>query len=105
MEPYTVLSEGSEASSWWDEQIQMASTISQHGFCFYAKAVGSMIAHERSVDLLSEMLASTTNMMALGRLIGQDMKTSRTSCEARVLEMSPPKGVLSKRYWPQSLVT
>lgn len=105
MEPYTVLSEGSEASSWWDEQIQMASTISQHGFCFYAKAVGSMIAHERSVDLLSEMLASTTNMMALGRLIGQDMKTSRTLCEARGLEMSPPKRVLSKRYCPQSLVT
>ncbi|KAE8077443.1 hypothetical protein FH972_016008 [Carpinus fangiana] len=94
-----VPSEGSDAFSWCDEQIQMTSTIAQHGFCFYAKdiaALGSKIACESSVDLPSEMLASTTNMMALGKLIGHDMRTTRTLHAARSLEMSPPKSDLSK---------
>lgn len=101
MEPSEVPSEGSDAFSWCDEQIQMTSTIAQHGFCFYAKdiaALGSKIACESSVDLPSEMLASTTNMMALGKLIGHDMRTTRTLHASRSLEMSPPKSDLSKRY-------
>lgn len=102
-EPSKVPSEGSDAYSWCDEQIQMTSSIAQHGFCFYVKdiaAVGSKMAPESSVNLPSEMLASTTNMMALGKLIGQDMRTGRTLYVPRDLKMipSPPKSDVSNRY-------
>ena len=101
LEPSMVPSEASDAFGWCDEHVQMTSAIAQHGFCFYAKdiaAVGSKMGCESSVDIASEMLASTTNMMTLGKLIGQDMRTSKPLCGAKGLEMSPPKSDLLKRY-------
>ena len=101
LEPSMVPSEGSDAFGWCDEHVQMTSAIAQHGFCFYAKdiaAVGSKMGCESSVDIASEMLASTTNMMTLGKLIGLDMRTSKPLCGAKGLEMSPPKSDLLKRY-------
>ncbi|XP_041009916.1 uncharacterized protein LOC121254019 [Juglans microcarpa x Juglans regia] len=108
LEPSTVPPEGSDAFSWCDEQIQMTSSIAQHGFCFYAKdiaAVGSKMVSESSANLPSEMLASTTDMMALGKLIGQDMRTSRTLYVARDLKMilGPPKSDFSNSEMNSSL--
>lgn len=101
LEPSLDPSEGSDAFSWCDEQIQMTSAIAQHGFCFYAKdiaAVGSKMGCESSVDIASEMLGSTTHTMALDKLIGQEMRTSSTLFGARSSEMSSPKSDLSRRY-------
>lgn len=100
LEPSLDPSEGSDAFSWCDEQIQMTSAIA-HGFCLYAKdiaAVGSKMGCESSVDIASEMLGSTTHTMALGKLIGQEMRTSSPLFGARSSEMSPPKIDLSRRY-------
>lgn len=101
LEPSLDPSEGSDAFSWCDEQIQMTSAIAQHGFCFYAKdiaAVGSKMGCESSVDIASEMLGSTTHTMALGKLIGQEMRTSSPLFGARSSEMSPPKSDSLRRY-------
>ncbi|XP_075650549.1 uncharacterized protein LOC142621123 isoform X2 [Castanea sativa] len=105
LEPSLDPSEGSDAFSWCDEQIQMTSTIAQHGFCFYAKdiaAVGSKMGCESSVDIASEMLGSTTHTMALGKLIGQEMRTSSTLFGASS-EMSSPKSDLSRSEINSSL--
>ncbi|KAK4572862.1 hypothetical protein RGQ29_031029 [Quercus rubra] len=106
LEPSLDPSEGSDAFSWCDEQIQMTSAIAQHGFCFYAKdiaAVGSKMGCESSVDIASEMLGSTTHTMALGKLIGQEMRTSSTLFGAMSSEMSPPKSDLSRSEINSSL--
>lgn len=84
--------EESDASSWYDEQLRLASTIGQHGFCFYAKGISSVESKEGcvKVDLASEMLANTASMMALGKLIGQGMRTSKTSYAGRNSERTLP---------------
>ncbi|KAK7275661.1 hypothetical protein RIF29_16782 [Crotalaria pallida] len=71
-EPPMFLSD-EDTISWYDEQMMM-STVAVHGFCFYAKSmsdVGSKLGYENQVDLASEILASTTNVMALGKLSRQ----------------------------------
>lgn len=88
LEPSTIPSEESDTYSFYDKGI-LASTA-QHGFCFYAKdiaAVGSTIDSVSTVDLASEMLASETGMMALGKLAGHDMATT-TGRNSQILEKS-----------------
>lgn len=90
--------EESHAFSWYDEQLQMASTIAQHGFCFYSKyiaAAGSMLGSDYTVDLASEMLASTTNTMALGKLTRPEMRMNWTSRKG--VQMEVPKSDISLR--------
>lgn len=61
------------AFNWHDEQV-MASTVAEHGFCFYAKHLSDMgleLGCENCVDLTSEMLASTTDIKAMGYLSRQ----------------------------------
>ncbi|KAF6172734.1 hypothetical protein GIB67_000792 [Kingdonia uniflora] len=64
---------------WWDhEQLEMTSTIAQHGFCIFAKesaARGSSTGDK--VDLAREMLMSTTNTTAIGKLVMKNMCTSQ----------------------------
>ncbi|XP_061341920.1 uncharacterized protein LOC133288219 isoform X2 [Gastrolobium bilobum] len=75
--------------SWYDEQMMM-STVAVHGFCFYAKhisEVGSKLGCENRVDVTSEMLASTTNIMALGKLSRQDHTKSMS---IKQLEVNNP---------------
>ncbi|KAA8546400.1 hypothetical protein F0562_002861 [Nyssa sinensis] len=87
LEPSMVPCEKSNAFSWYDDQLQMISTIAQHGICFYANeiaAVGSKMGSSSRVDLAWEMLASSTDTMALGKLLSQDRRTIRS------LEMEPP---------------
>uniref|UniRef100_A0A5B7B8E5 AAA+ ATPase domain-containing protein n=1 Tax=Davidia involucrata TaxID=16924 RepID=A0A5B7B8E5_DAVIN len=89
LEPAMVPCEKSHAFSWHDDQLQMTSTIAQHGICFYANeidTVGSKMGSSSRVDLAWEMLASSTNTMALGKLVSQDRRTIR-SLETE----SPPK--------------
>ena len=92
-----ISSEESDSFSWCDERLLLASTIAQHGFCFYAKSissVGSNVGCVRvDVDMASEMLANTNNMMALGKLVGQGMRTSNTSYGGRNSEISQPNAV------------
>ncbi|XP_057738608.1 uncharacterized protein LOC130955701 isoform X1 [Arachis stenosperma] len=77
--------------NWYDEQAMM-STIAVHGFCFYAKCisdVGSMFGFEpeNNTDITSEMLASTTNVMTLGKLSRQDHKKITTLYTNKQLEL------------------
>lgn len=59
--------EKSHSSSWHEDQLQMGSTIGQHGFCLYAKK-GS----NGQLDLSREMLAASNNAVSLGKLINQN---------------------------------
>lgn len=80
----------SQSFSWYDDQLQMASTIAQHGMCLYAKQ-SAVVRSTAMVDLAGEMLASSANTMALGKLISQDMRMIQTS------EKGPPCcGISSK---------
>ncbi|KAJ1388107.1 P-loop containing nucleoside triphosphate hydrolase [Sesbania bispinosa] len=89
MEPPMFLS-GEATSSWYHEQIMMP-TIAVHGFCFYAKLiadVGSKFGCADMVDLTSEMLASTTDIMALGKLSRQDLAKSMIIYTGKELELN-----------------
>ncbi|GFY85345.1 P-loop containing nucleoside triphosphate hydrolases superfamily protein [Actinidia rufa] len=91
LEPSMVPFEKSHSFSWFDDQVCMTSTIAQHGICFYAKeiaVVGSNVGSVNRMDLVSEMLTSSTNTMALGKLISQDTRIESS-------EMGPLKSVSS----------
>ncbi|KGN54574.1 uncharacterized protein LOC101216488 isoform X2 [Cucumis sativus] len=78
--------EESDSFSWGGEQLQMASTIAQHGFSLIANDIattGSHVGCDSSVDIVSEMLASTTNTAALGKLL-------RHSSTTKILKPSLP---------------
>lgn len=82
LDPTMVIAEDPESLSRYNEQWQMTSTIVQHGLCFFAKeipTVGSENMYQNGVDLASEMLALTTNRMAVAKLIIQDMGGSKIS--------------------------
>ncbi|KAI5394394.1 uncharacterized protein LOC127092501 isoform X2 [Lathyrus oleraceus] len=87
--------------SWYDEQMMM-STVAVHGFCFYAKQIvdaGSIFGFENRVDVASEMLASTTNIMALGKLSRQDHTKTIHSYTKELLEMNNTRnGKKSMQY-------
>ncbi|KAM7507737.1 hypothetical protein LguiA_018190 [Lonicera macranthoides] len=78
LEPSMVPCEKSHSFSWCEDQLQMTSTMAQHGMCLYAKeisVVGSNIDSLSRVDLAWEMLTSSTNTMALGKLVNQEKRT------------------------------
>ncbi|XP_054788869.1 uncharacterized protein LOC129294480 isoform X2 [Prosopis cineraria] len=68
--------------NWYDEQM-MVSTVAEHGFCFYAKHLSDMGLKsdcKSNVDLTSEILTSTTSMVALGYLSRQGLSNRTNSC-------------------------
>nr|GEV00534.1 P-loop containing nucleoside triphosphate hydrolases superfamily protein [Tanacetum cinerariifolium] len=73
VKPSMFSSEKSQSSSWHDDQLQIASTFAQHGFCLYAKKCVSAGLNCR-VDLVSQMLAASTNSASLGKLVNQNTK-------------------------------
>ncbi|KAF7141866.1 hypothetical protein RHSIM_Rhsim06G0104600 [Rhododendron simsii] len=76
LEPSMVPHEKTHSFSWYDDQLWMTSTITQHGICFYSKeiaAIGSCNGFVNKMDLASEMLASSSNTTALAKLVSQDM--------------------------------
>lgn len=93
--------EESDAYSWCDERLLLASTIAQHGFCFYAKCISSVGSKEGCVgrvDLAGEMLANTASTMAFSKLIGKGMTASKASSAERNSETSLPNAT---RYLAQ----
>ncbi|KAG4194273.1 hypothetical protein ERO13_A06G043800v2 [Gossypium hirsutum] len=98
LEMLIIPSENSDAFVWHDKQLQMANTISQHGFCLYAKEIDALrlkMGFEHRVDLSQEILASSTSTMALGRLLRHDASASRTSVDGKGLAMTPSKHELA----------
>ncbi|XP_045830121.1 uncharacterized protein LOC123921561 isoform X2 [Trifolium pratense] len=92
MEPPTFLSDES-TFSWYDEQMMM-SNVAVHGFCFYAKHivdVGSKLGFANRVDITSEMLASTANIMALGKLSRQEHTKPMSNFSKELLEVNNPR--------------
>ncbi|XP_038898741.1 uncharacterized protein LOC120086264 isoform X2 [Benincasa hispida] len=87
----TFVSEESDSFSWGGEQLQMASTIAQHGFSVIANDIattGSRVGFGSSVDIVSEMLASATNPAALGKLLRHNMMEN--SSTTKILKLSLP---------------
>lgn len=99
LEPSMVPCEERRAFSWYDEQLEMASTTYEHGFCFYAKKLNVLetsLGTNRRVDLAKEMLTSVSNnAMALGKLVEQDMSTNRVSFVGGNSEIRTPNGCMS----------
>ncbi|XP_076923492.1 uncharacterized protein LOC143585616 [Bidens hawaiensis] len=61
----------SHSYSWHDDQLQMASTFAQHGFCVFAKRSFDLLSNDK-MDLALEMLASSNNAVSLGKFINQN---------------------------------
>ncbi|XP_017243940.1 uncharacterized protein LOC108215858 [Daucus carota subsp. sativus] len=77
LKPSMFQCETAHSLSWYDDQLKMVSTISEHGMCLYAKhidAASANIISSGRVNLAREMLASATNTMALGKLVGHHKK-------------------------------
>ncbi|XP_039114182.1 uncharacterized protein LOC120249661 isoform X5 [Dioscorea cayenensis subsp. rotundata] len=103
-----MLSDGSDDFSRDDRQFEMGSTYAQHGFCFYANkcaATGSSFGSQTTLDLAHEMLASSTNVMALGKLLTTPnlswkgtlvMETMKIGSEGRELESELFNAILPK---------
>ncbi|XP_010274309.1 PREDICTED: uncharacterized protein LOC104609641 isoform X2 [Nelumbo nucifera] len=85
-----------DAFCWCHDQLDMTSTIAEHGLCFFEKenaAVESNLGSEHRLDLSWEMLTCATNTMALGKLVRQDISTNQTSCSRRLWEIGRPSKV------------
>lgn len=78
-------SEKTHSYSYYDNQLEMSSILAQHGMCYYAKEMASLqsiMGCQNNMDLASEMLSSSTNSVALGKLASQDRrKAYRSSTE------------------------
>ncbi|XAR55573.1 hypothetical protein NMG60_11035684 [Bertholletia excelsa] len=78
LEPPAVPFEESYSFGWYYDQLFMASSIAQHGICFYAKklaVIGLKTGSENTMELARAMLASSTNTMVLGKLVSEDRRT------------------------------
>ncbi|KAK1416701.1 hypothetical protein QVD17_25817 [Tagetes erecta] len=71
LKPSMISYEKSHSYSWHDDQLQMASTFAQHGFCVFAKKSFTSGSHDK-MNLAWEMLAASTNAISLGKLINQN---------------------------------
>ncbi|CAK8566401.1 unnamed protein product [Lathyrus sativus] len=81
-----------EATTSYNDETMM-STVAVHGFCFYVKLiadVGSKLGYANMIDLTSEMLASTTDTMTLGKLSRQDLAKSTVIYTGKKLELNNP---------------
>ncbi|ERM95492.1 hypothetical protein AMTR_s00008p00268620, partial [Amborella trichopoda] len=89
--------------SWYDQRLEMASTLSHHGICFYAKesaVMGSELGYETKTDLASEMLAASSDTAAFGKLITR--QTINTSAERDPSIQASKMDILSERESLQS---
>ncbi|KAI7738510.1 hypothetical protein M8C21_000214 [Ambrosia artemisiifolia] len=71
LKPSMISHEKSHSYSWHDDQLQMASTFAQHGFCVFAKRSFASGSNDK-MDLAWEMLAASTNAVSLGKFINQN---------------------------------
>ncbi|WOK93415.1 hypothetical protein Cni_G02112 [Canna indica] len=90
LEPSLTPSAEPDDFSWYDEQYEMGSTYSQHGLCLYLKECGKTCQDIGFIEtgvLMQEMLASSNNAMALGKLL---------SLESTNTDATPQGGLHSK---------
>lgn len=105
MEPSMFLSNEAASNGYCE---QMMSTVAEHGFCFYAKVIadeGSKLGCANCVDITSEMLASSTDIMALGKLSRQDLSKMKAFRTGNEVEWNTPINNMQKRYFTLPLVT
>ncbi|KAL1533632.1 hypothetical protein AAHA92_33492 [Salvia divinorum] len=85
LSPLMIPSEKTHSYSYHDNQLEMSSILAQHGMCYYAKEIASLqltMGCQHNLDLASEMLSSSANSVALGKLASQDgRKADRPSKE------------------------
>ena len=90
----------------YEEQMEIGSTYAQHGFCFYTSRfaeVRSNLEHGSTMDLAQEMLASSRNTMALGKLLSKGKTISQNSRLEGSLHMIEPRpSIPTGRYCRQS---
>ncbi|KAL4589013.1 hypothetical protein LXL04_001915 [Taraxacum kok-saghyz] len=86
LKPSLVSPEKPHSSSWHEDQLQMGSTIGQHGFCLYAKR-GSK--SNGQLNLGQEMLAASTNAGSLGKLINQNNTQKKIGVSSKSILESP----------------
>lgn len=101
LEPSLTPSVEPDASSWYDQQLEMGSTYAQHGFCYYTSrclSLGSEVGFQNTVDLAKEMLASSTNVMALGKLLTQGNINSQNLYDGSLHIKAPRYGISIGRY-------
>ncbi|CAI8584488.1 unnamed protein product [Vicia faba] len=104
LEPQSLDSNEATTSCYNDET--MMYTVAVHGFCFYVKLiadVGSKLGCANMIDLTSEMLASTTNTMTLGKLSIQDLAKSTVIYTGKELELNNPISNVKKSENKSSL--
>ncbi|XP_051139529.1 uncharacterized protein LOC127257195 isoform X2 [Andrographis paniculata] len=101
-----------------ENQVEMSSTLAQHGICLYTKEIASLGSCKGSMstfDLAAEMLSLSANSVALGKLASQDqaniarldtkttkdfdLSTSKSdSCLCNILKtLVPPKSHLAAK--------
>ncbi|GLT47100.1 hypothetical protein SLA2020_208190 [Shorea laevis] len=93
-----ICSELSDEITWFGEQPHMVDTILQDGFCYYSKvidATGLKIGSQKILNSAEEMLPSTTSLMELCRLLGQDAKARSSSMAGSSLGICPSRRELS----------
>ncbi|XP_068481394.1 uncharacterized protein [Phaseolus vulgaris] len=104
MEPSTFLSNEAASNGYCGE---MMSTVAEHGFCFYAKLIadeGSKLGCANSVDIASEMLASSTDIMALGKLSRQDFPKMKAFHTGNEVEWNTQINNMQKSEKKRSLI-
>ncbi|XP_014501576.1 uncharacterized protein LOC106762275 isoform X2 [Vigna radiata var. radiata] len=104
MEPSMFLS--NEAAS-HDYCEQMMSTVAEHGFCFYAKLIadeGSKLGCANCADITSEMLASSTDIMALGKLSRHDLSKMKAFRNGNEVEWKTQINNMQKSEKKRSLI-
>ncbi|KAI3888792.1 hypothetical protein MKX03_002071 [Papaver bracteatum] len=85
---------------WSDKQLEMTSTVVQHGLGYFAKESGKCgpnFGLKKTVDLAWEMFSCTTNTTDLGKVLTQDLTASQISCVGRGSENGPPRTVISSK--------
>ncbi|XP_027903010.1 uncharacterized protein LOC114163118 isoform X3 [Vigna unguiculata] len=104
MEPSMFLSNEAASNGYCE---QMMSTVAEHGFCFYAKVIadeGSKLGCANCVDITSEMLASSTDIMALGKLSRQDLSKMKAFRTGNEVEWNTPINNMQKSEKKRSLI-
>lgn len=89
-------SEKIHSYSYYDNQLEMTSILAEHGICFYAKEIASLqsiMGCRNNLDLASEMLSSTANSVALGKLISWDCRKGDRSGTEMIRS-----SIISRRY-------
>ncbi|XP_023523707.1 uncharacterized protein LOC111787864 isoform X1 [Cucurbita pepo subsp. pepo] len=89
----TFVSEEPDSFFFGGQQLQMSSTIAQHGFCSIVSDIATMASRVglgSSLDIVPEMLASTTNTAVSGKLMRHNMMDSFSSTK-KDSELSLPE--------------